>query len=249
MKKITLICALFFSMLVVGSAFATSLTIDEIVYQPTSGLDPTKLAGTADATFSSNVLTITLTNTSADLGGIDNFASAILTGIGFNLPGGVTITSGDVSIPLGSNLMNPPASYDLSKEWGWGGPQSPFQTGHYVTGVIGFNVSTLQASISHDFTGDPTPPANVDGPYWGLLSDLQSTSQPNQQYIIDAIVITLNLSGYSSNEADLISFINQHDVALAFGSPTANTVPEPETMLLLGSGLLGLWGFKRKFRQ
>jgi hypothetical protein len=26
-------------------------------------------------------------------------------------------------------------------------------------------------------------------------------------------------------------------------------VPEPTTMLLLGSGLLGLWGFRRKFKK
>lgn len=245
MKKIALICCFLFSALVAGSASASLLTIDEIVYQSTSGggWDPTKLSGTADATFNGTTLTITLKNTSLNLGAINNMGSALLAGIGFNLPTGLSFASGSVALNGTSSIVNPPGSFILNEKWGYGFTASPFQTGHHVIGSIGFNVSTLQSAAINNFANSGN---NLTGPNWGLLSLNQVPFSAGLTAIEDSIVITLNLTGTYND--DLINFINSQDVALAFGSSDSGgaPVPEPATMLLLGSGLIGLAVYGRK---
>ena len=63
-------------------------------------------------------------------------------------------------------------------------------------------------------------------------------------------IITLNLGflGGDTSFKVLNTMACGNDVAFAQGSTTA-AVPEPATIFLLGSGLLGLFGYRKKFRK
>lgn len=239
MKKFLIPVILCFGAVFLLSTNAIGLTITDpiIAFEPDPNFDGT-LSATLDLSGSSNRLTVRLTNTTALDSPIDyDFPSTILaTGFGLNL--GYDVIGGGVS-DYGDtiNFSGSPAPY-----WGYGTTNNfntPLQGTPYS---VDTTVTTLTAYVDNPFALGGI----IDGPKHGLLSDFypDPSTYPVIQDFIE-IYLDLDLSGVSGfNWDDYLNGVASADVVVAFGSPTA--VPEPATMLLLGSGLVGLAGFGRK---
>jgi len=225
-------------------ASAGAITVDQVLYQSDIA-NANLLSGTVDMTFASNTntLSIILTNTSSDLAG--DGAGILLTGLGFQLPTGVSIASGTAVIAPGSTGVNfvAPAGTDVSKEWGY--DNSPLNSGVFQSGLFGLltynTVVGSMVSITTNQFADGSidgKPAGLAGPDFGLVSNSETGKLGDgNEAIRNSIIITLVLSGTSLN---LLDSINKGNVGLSFGSP--NPVPEPPLLsLLLVPGLAGLY--------
>ena len=251
-KQRFIVGRLFAVMLVRNPAKAgMSINVDEILFQ---GSDPSVLGGSVlsgdvDMMIAGNVLTITLTNTSSASTG--DSAGNLLTGIGFNLPNGVTIGGGGATVPLMSSAIgfSLPVDRDISEEWGYANLPS---SGHFHGAIPGQGpVNTAVSSHRTDVTDQFAPgslgsPGHLGGPDFGLLSgNLPASAGGGQESVQQALVLTLTLDG--TIPADFLAGINDGTVALAFGSPTASSVvPEPASMALGALGLAGMAFIRRR---
>ncbi len=217
------------------------------------GEDPSFLpSGSAVFTIADSTLTILLTN---DTSQTIRSAGQVLTGLTWDISNGVTLTPGTALIAESSQLIHPlNGARDLSGEWAFrddlsagSSPTDPLGTyGIGAMGDINFGADTFGVRDCFALGTDGKCASifgiqNLNGVDAGIVGPNFS---PNGGFGGPVVQNEMIFEFYFTGPNPIID--NGQPL---FGTDGATLVPEPASLLLLGSGLLGLGFFRRKNKK
>ena len=252
-KKKGLAVIVFVMLMVLGGLVSQAKAVPITFTGSGTGVSGVALSASAAFTISGNTLTISLSNIAPNNSGTD-VPGNTLTGVFFDLTGNPTLTPTSATIAAGSLVQANkcdigPCNGSTTNVGG----EFRYDTGSFPVGADRGIASAGYIGGAANFGGSNLDaPSNgaVNGINFGIIS-LDSTFTPNgglsgEPLIRNNVVFVLTgVSGLSESDISHVSF--QYGTATNEPNvPGGTPVPEPATLLLLGSGLMGMGWFGRK---
>jgi hypothetical protein len=228
--------AIFFSLVALILALMSTPVMATPIQTLSTGDPNTSVSGNgglpvsskAEFTMAIDVISITLTNTLDNPKSVSQNLSDL--GFYFTIPGavptGTLISSSGVERTVASNGTYTDGS-GVSTGWALSA----------VTGGLYLNVLGTPVGPEHTIIGDP----NGSNVYSNANNSITGNG-PHNPFLAGPVTFTILAPGVT--ESTTIS-----SVWFSYGTTASTSVPEPTTLLLLGLGLVGVAGFRRKFRK